>query len=181
MTLLYKLLVVLSVVVLSATASAAQSHEIARGRSLYLEHCAVCHGRTGDGRGPMASVLSTPPTNLRHLAERYGNPLPTDQIARFIDGRADVRAHGPRDMPVWGGSVWQRGPGKQETGQVTAAIASLVTYLQSIQLSTHPVAAADSSAQWSICSRLDISVQACRKALPKRADTVEDNFSHWIA
>ncbi len=95
----------------------------------------------------MARALSTPPANLRHLVERYGNPLPTDQIARFIDGRADIRAHGPRDMPVWGGSVWQRGPGGQEPGQVTAALAALVAYLQSIQVSTHRVAAAGSSAQ----------------------------------
>jgi len=144
MTLPYKLLIGLGVIVLSATAVAAQTQteEITRGRALYLDHCAVCHGRNGDGHGPMAPVLTTPPANLRLLSERYGNPLPTDQIASFIDGRADVRGHGPRDMPVWGGSVWQVEPGRGQSGQVTAAIASLVAYLQSIQQSTHRVAAA---------------------------------------
>jgi mono/diheme cytochrome c family protein len=148
MTLLYKLLIALDVIVLSATmALSAESPEVARGRALYLDHCAVCHGRTGDGRGPMAPVLSTPPTNLRRLSERYGNPLPTEQIASFIDGRADVRAHGPRDMPVWGGSVWQAEPGKGEPGQVTAPVASLVEYLQSIQQSGGRVASARSPVQ----------------------------------
>jgi mono/diheme cytochrome c family protein len=145
MTLPYRLILALGVIVLSATAVAAESGEVARGRALYLEHCAVCHGRAGDGRGPMARALSTPPANLRRLSERYGNPLPTDQIASFIDGRADVRAHGPRDMPVWGGSVWQNEPGQGTAGQVTPAVASLVEYLQSIQQSTHRMAAAHSS------------------------------------
>ncbi len=31
-----------------------------------------------------------------------GNPLSEDQVARYIDGRAEVKAHGPRGMPVWG-------------------------------------------------------------------------------
>jgi len=39
---------------------------------------------------------------FHNYCHRTGYPLPEDQIARFIDGRADVKAHGPRDMPVWG-------------------------------------------------------------------------------
>jgi mono/diheme cytochrome c family protein len=85
-----------------ATAMAAGTDDVAQGRFLYLQYCASCHGRYADGKGPVVPALSTPPANLRLLSERYGNPLPEDQIARFIDGRADVKAHGPRDMPVWG-------------------------------------------------------------------------------
>jgi mono/diheme cytochrome c family protein len=147
MTLLYKLLTALGVVVLLSTAAVgAESKAVARGWALYLDHCAVCHGRSGDGRGPMAKILSTPPDNLRLLSERYGNPLPTDQIATFIDGRAEVRGHGPRDMPVWGSSAWQKEPSQGEAGQVTEAIADLVAFLQSIQ-STHRMAAAASPGQ----------------------------------
>ena len=79
----------------------------------------------------MARLLTTPPTNLRQLSERYGNPLPADQIARYIDGRTDVRAHGPRDMPVWGTRFYSEGRGSKS--QVKGLIASLVAYLQSIQ------------------------------------------------
>jgi hypothetical protein len=88
----------------------------------------------------MASVLSTPPANLRLLWERYGNPLPEDQLARFIDGRADVKAHGPRDMPVWG-EVWQNPSVSQQ--QVNERIAKLVDYLQSIQKTTKTASVAD--------------------------------------
>jgi len=123
----------LLVVVSMATASTAGTADVAQGRALYLQNCASCHGRSADGKGPVAPALSTPPTNLRLLGERYGNPLPEDQIARFIDGRADVKAHGPRDMPVWGDKVWQNPEGQGSPSQVSERIAKLVAYLQSIQ------------------------------------------------
>jgi mono/diheme cytochrome c family protein len=134
------LFLALTIIVWTAGAAAAKSGQVARGRKLYLQHCAVCHGPKGEGNGPMAKVLTTPPANLRLLSERYGNPLPAGQIASFIDGRADVAAHGPRDMPVWGSSAWEKQPSRSEPGQITPAIASLVAYLQSIQLPAHPVA-----------------------------------------
>ena len=74
--------------------------DVAQGRQMYLEYCGSCHGLTGEGDGPVAPALTTPPANVRRLSERFGNPLPEDQVARFIDGRAEVKAHGPRDMPV---------------------------------------------------------------------------------
>jgi mono/diheme cytochrome c family protein len=116
---------------LIAAAGAVSADEVAQGRVIYLQHCASCHGLAADGKGPMARVLSTPPTNLRQLSERYGNPLPADQIARFIDGRADVKAHGPRDMPVWGKRFYSEGQGSER--QVQDLIAKLVAYIQSIQ------------------------------------------------
>jgi len=126
---IFGLLVVVSV----ATASTAGTEDVAQGRALYLQYCASCHGRSADGNGPVAPALTTPPSNLRLLGERYGNPLPADQIARFIDGRADVKAHGPRDMPVWGENVWQNPEGQGSQTQVSERIAKLVAYLQSIQ------------------------------------------------
>jgi len=115
-----------------AMAKTPGTDDIAQGRALYLQYCASCHGRYADGNGPVAPALSTPPANLRLLSERYGNPLPEDQIARFIDGRADVKAHGPRDMPVWG-EVWKNPEGQGSETQVKERIAKLVAYLQSIQ------------------------------------------------
>src|SRR5208283_6105234 len=100
-------------------ASTAAADQVERGRLLYMRNCASCHGVKGDGRGPVAVLLKTPPADLRLLGERYGNPLPEDQIARFIDGRADVKAHGPRDMPVWGDKVWQNPEGQGSPSQVS--------------------------------------------------------------
>lgn len=34
------------------------------GRKLFLQNCAVCHGEKGDGKGPAAAALKTPPANF---------------------------------------------------------------------------------------------------------------------
>jgi hypothetical protein len=57
--------------------------------------------------------------------------LPADQIARFIDGRADVSAHGPRDIPVWCKRFNADPQGSER--KTRELIAKLVAYLQSIQ------------------------------------------------
>jgi len=111
----------------------AGTNAVAQGRFVYLDYCASCHGLNGAGDGPVAAALSTPPANLRLLSERYGNPLPEDQIARFIDGRADVKAHGPRDMPVWGEQVWRYPEDKGNKNAIKSEFTKLIAYLQSIQ------------------------------------------------
>ena len=132
MTSLKRSMIPLFGLLLVSRVALAGAGDIAQGRALYLDHCASCHGLNADGQGPVARALSTPPTNLRLLSERYGNPLPEDQIARFIDGRADVKAHGPRDMPVWGEEAWKY-DGKGNKGRTSDWVAELITYLQSIQ------------------------------------------------
>jgi mono/diheme cytochrome c family protein len=109
----------------------ATADEVAQGKALFMHYCASCHGPNGAGDGPLASSLSTPPANLRLLSLRFGNPLPQDVIGRFIDGRADVKAHGPRDMPVWGEKFYAESNG--EESKVEERIAKLVAFLQSIQ------------------------------------------------
>jgi mono/diheme cytochrome c family protein len=116
-------------------AAFAGSKQIERGRALYVEYCASCHGASAEGDGPVARALTTPPANLRRLAERFGNPLPEDQLARYIDGRAEVKAHGPRDMPVWGARFhYQSGADERRVRQW---IGDLVAFLQSIQTPIH--------------------------------------------
>src|SRR5215469_9242027 len=120
------------VLTLAATAYGARAADeaVVRGRELYLEYCGSCHGLTGEGDGPVSHSLTTPPANLRLLSDRFGNPLPEDQVARFIDGRAEVKAHGPRDMPVWGRRFYAQ---THDERAVRAMIRNLVVYLQSLQ------------------------------------------------
>jgi mono/diheme cytochrome c family protein len=120
----------LGLLLLACSAAVAAADDVALGRQIYLERCASCHGLTGEGDGPVAPALTTPPANLRRLSERFGNPLPEDQVARFIDGRAEVKAHGPRDMPVWGARFYAETHNERA---VRAMIAELIAYLQSIQ------------------------------------------------
>jgi mono/diheme cytochrome c family protein len=125
------LLVVAFLVLAANSAALAESKQVQRGRTLYLQYCASCHGPSAQGDGPVARSLSTPPANLRRLAERFGNPLPEDQVARYIDGRAEVKAHGPRDMPVWGTRFYYKSGGRERRAQQW--IGDLVAFLQSIQ------------------------------------------------
>ncbi|MGA8058792.1 MAG: hypothetical protein WB999_11150 [Candidatus Binataceae bacterium] len=122
----------LALLLLASAVASGRADDVALGRQIYLERCASCRGLSGEGDGPVARALTTPPANLRRLSERFGNPLPEDQVARFIDGRAEVRAHGPRDMPVWGARFYAE---TQDANAVQARIAELVAYLESIQTS----------------------------------------------
>jgi mono/diheme cytochrome c family protein len=124
-------------IVCSATALLAARRapkDVTEGRVLYTRYCASCHGLAADGRGPVALALSRPPSDLRRLAERYGTPLPSERVARFIDGREHVAAHGARDMPVWGERL--RAPEPEQSGRQPAVdprIVAIVAYLASIQ------------------------------------------------
>ena len=126
-------LVLLFGLLLIGSGAMAETGRVEQGHVLYVAFCASCHGTTGEGDGPVASALSTRPSNLRLLSARYGSPLPEDQIAMFIDGRVDVKAHGPRDMPVWGETAWANPEGTSGPSQVKSWVAKVVAYLQSIQ------------------------------------------------
>src|SRR3546814_7736191 len=39
----------------------AKAPDLARGATLFAQNCASCHGMTGDGHGPDAVKLTTPP------------------------------------------------------------------------------------------------------------------------
>ena len=107
------------------------------GYSEYQQYCAVCHGVFADGNGLVVPVLTTKPTDLRHLGARYGTPLSTQKLVRTIDGSDPILAHGSREMPIWGDRYQAQvglkyGPYGSET-VVRARILELVYYLQSVQ------------------------------------------------
>lgn len=127
-------LMLLFACLLLTRAATVWGNDIRKGRELYLQHCAACHGTNADGHGSLEHELTAPPADLRLLSRKYGDPLPEDKIARFMDGRADVAAHGPRDMPVWGWEIWQNPEGSGNPNQVSDSVAHTIHYLQSIQI-----------------------------------------------
>ena len=118
---------------LLAFSNAAEASDAELGEELYMRYCASCHGVDADGRGPVARYLRRAPADLRLLAEKYGRPLPRDEIAEFIDGRRDVDAHGPREMPVWGRELDEFPPAPDGDSRTRELIDAILDYLESIQ------------------------------------------------
>lgn len=120
---------------LLAAPALAQDADI--GRAHFYTHCATCHGLEGRGDGPMAGVLTIPPTNLTELAAQNGGTFPLIRVVKRIDGRDPLVAHGS-PMPIYGdffeGSFDV--PMKAPSGQPILAstpVVDLVAYLLEIQ------------------------------------------------
>ncbi|MEM7568941.1 MAG: c-type cytochrome [Pseudomonadota bacterium] len=113
--------------------------QIERGRTDFMENCAVCHGASGVGDGPLSNFLTVPVPNVTQLSTLNQGVFPAKKVRWIIDGRADVIAHGPRDMPVWGNEFrLEAGKGdlpalKPNDRDIENRIEDLVVYLMSVQ------------------------------------------------
>jgi mono/diheme cytochrome c family protein len=104
------------------------------GAEAFPRYCASCHGIRAVGDGPAAVALVKRPADLTRIAERRGGKFPDGEIARFIDGRFSVAAHGSREMPIWGERFGEAIPDSGVAEEVSRGrIAVLVEYLKSIQ------------------------------------------------
>lgn len=72
------------------------------GKREYDSNCAACHGLKGKGDGPYKPFLTKSPIDLTVLSKNNAGTFPFDRVYNVIDGRLDIRAHGPSDMPIWG-------------------------------------------------------------------------------
>lgn len=72
------------------------------GKREYGESCAACHGANGKGGGSFAQALQLTVPDLTLLARNNGGVFPVARVYEVIDGREDVKAHGTREMPIWG-------------------------------------------------------------------------------
>ena len=139
-SLVYPGLIALGLFAASTTVSA-QSFDV--GKSIYLNHCAACHGESGKGNGPVAKQLKSAVSDLTILSK--GNPagmFPVNHVWGVIDGRALVAAHGTRGMPVWGdvfadlkrsGYYGPMGARANTQDFINGRILALMGYLESIQ------------------------------------------------
>ena len=106
------------------------------GMEMYQQLCSSCHGVSGHGDGPVASLIKIGVPDLTRIAHHEGGEFPTEDVRRTIDGRWDRRAHGARDMPVWGWQLYDVSATNegQERAVVDSMIDRLVSYLRSIQV-----------------------------------------------
>jgi hypothetical protein len=99
---------------------------------------ASCHGTDAKGKGPVADTLKKEPADLTQISKKNGGEFDSGDVARMIDGQADVAGHGPREMPVWGvefaESVSKGNQGSTQGARyANASIVQLVRYIESIQ------------------------------------------------
>jgi mono/diheme cytochrome c family protein len=101
------------------------------GEAMFQSYCAACHGSKGEGDGPAAVALKTPPPNLRLLARQNNGTYPAAHVESVLRFGVAYPAHGSSEMPVWG-TTFQALSGDKEV--VTQRIADLNEYLRSLQL-----------------------------------------------
>ena len=127
---------ILALIVTACAGTPERKPEQMSGGELYQQLCSSCHGVSGHGDGPVSSLIKINVPDLTRLAAHDGGDFPTEDVRRTIDGRWDRRAHGARDMPVWGWQFYDSSATNdaQERAQVDSMIDRLVTYLRSIQV-----------------------------------------------
>lgn len=72
------------------------------GKLEYDSKCAICHGMGGKGDGHYAAIINTRIPELTTLSHRNNGVYPFQRVIEVIDGGELLRAHGTRDMPIWG-------------------------------------------------------------------------------
>ena len=127
----------LAAALLTASAVHAQERGADIGRAEYVASCAVCHGVSGKGDGPLAAQLKKAVADLTVVQKNNGGVFPFDRIYDVVDGREAILAHGPRDMPVWG-RIFATRAREQSGGTATESftrgeILALVGYIYSLQ------------------------------------------------
>lgn len=104
--------------------------ESLKGPELFQAHCAPCHGNGGKGDGPVASALNTPVPDLTTIAKRNGGIFPENRVRSMILGEDVLKAHGSREMPIWG-PIFHQVERDRDYGHVRTK--NLLEYLKSIQ------------------------------------------------
>lgn len=99
-----------------------------RGRKLFTQYCASCHGVDGKGNGPAAPSLKNKLMDLTMLQKRDGK-FDQVHIQNIIAGEKEVAGHGSKEMPVWGTYFRVKSDNQVSTLNVYA----LAGYLKSIQ------------------------------------------------
>jgi mono/diheme cytochrome c family protein len=115
----------------AASRPAQQVGRLLEGEQLFKGYCASCHGLNGKGDGPAAPALKTPPPDLTSIAQRNDGTFSKEAVARLIEEGTPARAHGSKDMPVWGPIFSGLALGSYKP--MNPRVEDLVSYLQSIQ------------------------------------------------
>ena len=105
---------------------------MASGAEMYGAYCAACHGKEGRGDGPAASEFKTAPANLTILTAKNRGKFPDLEVVSTLQfGPTTTKAHGTKDMPVWGDLFRSLG---DQPAQSHQRIYNLTKYVESLQV-----------------------------------------------
>ncbi|MEZ4990360.1 MAG: cytochrome c [Saprospiraceae bacterium] len=105
-----------------------------RGKVFFDEHCVTCHGESAKGDGPESQNLDIKVADLTTIQKRRGlKEFPIVEIASIIDGRNQLKAHGPREMPTWG--KYFADEEHLTNDEIRGKMGELIAYLMQIQTS----------------------------------------------
>jgi mono/diheme cytochrome c family protein len=128
-----RLLMMAMLLCVTHTASATD-YLAASGETLFGKFCASCHGADAKGHGPVAKYMKVPPPDLTRIAQRHGGKFDADEIAKIVDGRIVIGAHGTRAMPIWGEEFTRAEIGEPQAEKSTQTVISrIVDYLRTLQ------------------------------------------------
>jgi mono/diheme cytochrome c family protein len=116
----------------ASRASGRQQTNAYSGADIFKSYCAVCHGTSAKGDGPLAASMKKRPPDLTQFAKQNDGKYPADLVFKIIDGRQPVAGHGGPDMPVWGDAFKASAVGGSEEA-VKGRIQGLVDYLETLQ------------------------------------------------
>ena len=135
------LLISLCAFLVISTSSYGDSEElkdaIANGKQEFQDSCFLCHGDDGKGKGPFASMLVIKTADLTKLSKNNNGAFPFKEVYLSIDGRDQIKQHGPRQMPIWGdrfqATTWASVSTDHASTLVRGKIFELMLYIESIQ------------------------------------------------
>jgi mono/diheme cytochrome c family protein len=125
----------LQLVLVISLLTAAQSFAQENGaKEMYGKYCASCHGLQGTGDGPVSRELRVKVPDLNVLKRNNGGTYPLDKVVSAIDGRRAVKAHGTRNMPVWG-EVFRQEHEKEKYTELTSLLKAklIAEYMGTLQ------------------------------------------------
>jgi mono/diheme cytochrome c family protein len=102
---------------------------IERGRAVYEQNCATCHGKRGKGDAPGASTMKPPPTDLTMLTRRNG-AFPAERVEATLKGTDQTKAHTP-GMTAWKALFLADANGNETTAD--AHVKDVIAFIASLQ------------------------------------------------
>ena len=110
----------------------------------FLELCADCHNADAKGNGPLTKNLTKVPPDLTRIRARAHGVFDEKAVYDWILGLKMTKAHGTREMPIWGD--WLMDEAVEDSTSLDTATAAekevkmrvmaIVKYLEKLQVDT---------------------------------------------